>query len=61
MFSYCNLHFSEVDKMLPLDTPRDPPLTHHMYRCSTTKHEYQSKRMYDIVVRKHITDSYISE
>ena len=28
-------------------------------RCNTTKHGYQSKRMYEKVVRKHKMDSYI--
>jgi len=60
MLSYCNLLFSEVDKIFPLDTPRDSPLfTHHMYRCNTTKNEYQSTKMYETVVRKYIKDSYI--
>jgi len=28
-------------------------------RCNTTKHGYQSKRMYGKVVRKHKMDSYV--
>ena len=56
--TYCTVN------QLPYDTDHDGPSNCRMYtsrilRCNTTKHGYQSKRMYGKVVHKHKMDSYI--
>ena len=56
------IRFLEIDQELPIWWPcllMDLNEMSNLYRCKTTKHGYQSERMYGKVVRKHKMDSYI--